>query len=69
MRVTAVVGVAEEVKVVEQRVEVVEVAALGVAGVQGAGFLVGIIEFAREAAEELGRRCRPRGSRRRWTGR
>lgn len=48
------VGVAEEVKVVEQGVEVVEVAALGVAGVQGAGFLVGIIEFAREAAEELG---------------
>ena len=49
-----VVGVAEEVKVVEQGVEVVEVAALGVAGVQGAGFLVGIIEFAREAAEDLG---------------
>ncbi len=49
-----VVGVAEQVEVVEQRVEVVEVAALGVAGVQGAGFLVGIIEFAREAAEELG---------------
>lgn len=49
-----VVGVAEEVKVVEQGVEVVEVAALGITGGQGAGFLVGIIEFAREAAEELG---------------
>lgn len=49
-----VVGVAEEVKVVEQGIEVVEVTTLGIAGVQGAGFLVGIIEFACEAAEELG---------------
>lgn len=49
-----VVGVAEEVEVVEQGIEVVEVTTLGIAGVQGAGFLVGIIEFASEAAEELG---------------
>ncbi len=48
------IGVAEQVEVVEQGVEVVEVAALGVAGVQGAGFLVGIVEFTGEAAEELG---------------
>ena len=48
------VGAAEEMKVIEQRVEVVEVAALGVAGVHGAGFSVCLVEIAGEAAEELG---------------
>ena len=48
------VDAAEEMKVIEQRVEVVEVAALGVAGVHGAGFAVCLIEIAGEAAEELG---------------
>ena len=48
------VGAAEEMKVIEQRVEVVEVAALGVTGVHGAGFAVCLIEIAGEAAEELG---------------
>ena len=48
------VGAAEEMKVIEQRVEVVEVAALGVTGVRGAGFAVCLVEIAGEAAEELG---------------
>ena len=48
------VGAAEEMKVIEPRVEVVEVAALGVTGVHGAGFAVCLIEIAGEAAEELG---------------
>lgn len=47
------VGVAEEVEVIEQGIEVVEVATLGIAGVQRTGFLIGIIEFAGETAEEL----------------
>lgn len=41
-----VVGVAEQVEVVEQRVEVVEVAALVVAGGWRAGFLVGLADNA-----------------------
>lgn len=49
-----VVGAAEEMKMIEQRVEVVEVATLGVTGVRGAGFAVCLVEIAGEAAEELG---------------
>ena len=49
-----VVGVAEEVEVVEQGIEVVEIASLGIAGVGRAGFAVGLVEFASEAAKELG---------------
>lgn len=47
------VGVAEEVEVVEKGVEVVDVATLGIAGVWWAGFAVRLVEFAGEAAEKL----------------